>query len=157
MVKISLCDISTQQNDTFALVNTCHFVIGTCQNDTCYFGTLACVILARVILLCQCIAQRNLNQVLAFPTSQNSPLQSWGTDTFSSAILTRIAYKRWPWLGPLLKTGQIEFLLPNDAQYSETYAKTVLHFFLIRSFKKISSLNFWILEIFRQNNFRRKI
>ena len=30
---------------------------------------------------------------------------------------------------PALKNGQIEFLVPKDAQYSETYAITILRFF----------------------------
>ena len=48
---------------------------------------------------------------------------------------------------PLI-SGQIEFLLPKDAQCSETVLKTILLFFGIFSFNKICILSFWELRDF---------
>ena len=52
---------------------------------------------------------------------------------------------------PPLKSGQFEFLVPKDAQCSETYTKTIYQFFRKFSFDRIFILSFWDLGIFRQH------
>ena len=47
------------------------------------------------------------------------------------------------------KSGQIEVLVPKDAQCSETHTETILRFFKIFSFNEILIIHFW--------DFRQKI